>query len=126
MSRIPFGRQARGVLDNLRDATQAEIARTGAKIPLFIPVRFPRSTSDVTEVVRDITGGQTGLTAGDMAHFLQRLLVLLTSCDARRYGEWEQQSWWEFSGAAERSAAYQRFLADRSDPVTRRRSSARD
>ena len=47
-----------------------------------------------------------------MAHFFERLLVLLTSCDARRYGEWEQQSWWDFSGAANRSPAYQRFLAD--------------
>jgi uncharacterized protein with NAD-binding domain and iron-sulfur cluster len=112
MSRIPFGGQAHGVLDNLRDATRAEIARTGAKIPLFIPVRFPRSPSDFTEVLRDSTWGQTGLTAGDMAYFLQRLLVLLTSCDARRYGEWEQQSWWEFSGAADRSTAYQRFLAE--------------
>jgi uncharacterized protein with NAD-binding domain and iron-sulfur cluster len=112
MSRIPFQRQAHGVLDNLRDATEAQLARSDGKAPLLIPVRFPRSTSDIAEILRDITRGATGLTPGDIAHFVQRLLVLLTSCDARRYGEWERQSWWEFSGAAERSPAYQRFLAD--------------
>ena len=81
MSRIPFQRQAHGVLDNLRDATEAQLARSGAQTPLLIPVRFPRSTSDIAEILRDITRGATGLTPGDIAHFLQRLLVLLTSCD---------------------------------------------
>ncbi len=112
MSRIPFQGQGQSVLDNLRDATEAEIARADAPVPLLFPVRFPRSTSDVDEILRDITHGHPGLTADDLAHFSERLLVLLTSCDARRYGEWEQQSWWEFSGAASRSPAYQRFLAD--------------
>jgi len=112
MSRIPFGGQAHGVLDNLRDSTEAEIARTDAKTPLLVPMRFPASTSDIAEMVRDVTQGATGLTPGDMAHFFERLLVLLTSCDARRYGEWENKSWWEFSGAADRSDAYQLFLAD--------------
>ncbi len=112
MSRIPFRGQAQGVLDNLRNATEAEIARTDADVPLLFPVRFPRSTSDVGEILRDITQGDSGLTASDLAHFSERLLVLLTSCDARRYGEWDQQSWWDFSGAANRSPSYQRFLAD--------------
>ncbi len=42
----------------------------------------------------------------------ERLLTLLTSCDERRLEQWEQQSWWEYSGAEQRSAAYQKFLAD--------------
>ena len=37
---------------------------------------------------------------------------MLASCDERRYGQWEHQSWWEFSGAEQRSAAYGKFLAD--------------
>src|SRR6202042_981967 len=40
MSRIPFQRQAHGVLDNLRDATEAQLARSDGKAPVLIPVRF--------------------------------------------------------------------------------------
>jgi len=43
---------------------------------------------------------------------MERLLTLLTSCDERRYGQWELESWWSFSGAERRSAAYRKFLAD--------------
>ena len=43
---------------------------------------------------------------------MERLLTLLTSCDERRYEQWEQQSWWEFVGAERRSVAFQKFLAD--------------
>jgi 15-cis-phytoene desaturase len=112
MRRIPFGGQPDGVFGNLRQATEAEIARQGGKVPLLLPARFPHSISDVTEIIKDVTRGDLGLTVGDTIHFWQRLLVLLTSCEARRFGEWEQQSWWDFSGASSRSEAYQRFLAD--------------
>src|SRR5688500_17877564 len=43
---------------------------------------------------------------------MERLLTLLTSCDERRYGQWEHESWWDFSGAERRSEAYRKFLAD--------------
>jgi uncharacterized protein with NAD-binding domain and iron-sulfur cluster len=112
MRRIPYRGQKAGVFDNLRDATEAEIAMIGGKKPLRMPVHFPRSISDVGEIVSDLTRRDLGLSPADFAHFYERLLVLLTSCEARRFGEWEQQSWWEFSGAANRSPAYQRFLAD--------------
>jgi uncharacterized protein with NAD-binding domain and iron-sulfur cluster len=112
MRRIPYHGQKAGVFDNLRNATEAEIAMAGGKKPLRLPVHFPRSISDVGEIVNDLTRRDLGLSPADFAYFYERLLVLLTSCEARRFGEWEQQSWWEFSGAANRSPAYQRFLAD--------------
>jgi uncharacterized protein with NAD-binding domain and iron-sulfur cluster len=112
MRRIPYAGQADGVLGNLREATAAEIARTGARTPLLLPVRFPHAVSDLAEILHDVFQGDLGLSPADFAYFGERLLVLLSSCEARRYGEWEQQSWWEFSGAASRSPAYQRFLAD--------------
>jgi uncharacterized protein with NAD-binding domain and iron-sulfur cluster len=112
MRRIPFGAQADGVLGNLRQATEAEILQTGGKVPVRLPVRFPRSMADVREIIHDVAQPDWGLSAGDLAHFAGRLLVLLTSCEARRFGEWEQQSWWEFCGAEKRSPGYRRFLAD--------------
>ena len=48
----------------------------------------------------------------DTAWFLDRLLTLLTSCDERRLGEWELQSWWRFVDADHRSKPFQKFLAD--------------
>ena len=122
MSRIPFERQAHGVLDNLRDATQAEIARIRRTDPASYPGVVPAIDLRLhRDGPRDITGGQTVLTAGDTAYFVQRLLVLLTSCDARRYGEWERQSWWGFSGVAGRSACLSTLPCRRPDLITRRR-----
>ncbi len=35
----------------------------------------------------------------------------MTSCDERRYGQWEHVSWWDFVGAESRSNEYQRVAA---------------
>jgi uncharacterized protein with NAD-binding domain and iron-sulfur cluster len=53
-----------------------------------------------------------GIPAKDAAHFVDRLLLLLTSCEERRFAEFENQSWWRFSGAATRGGAYAKYLAD--------------
>src|SRR5690348_4915960 len=92
MRRIPFGGQKNGVLDNLRDATEAEILQTGGKVPIQLPVRFPHTPADIREVVHDMMRPDWGLSVGDLTHFLSRLLVLQTSCEERRFGEWEYQS----------------------------------
>jgi hypothetical protein len=57
-----------------------------------------------------------GLTAKDTMFTVRRpawhgLGVTLES-DERRYGQWEHQSWWEYTGAERRSVAFQKFLAD--------------
>jgi uncharacterized protein with NAD-binding domain and iron-sulfur cluster len=112
MRRIPYGGQADGVFGNLRDATEAEILRGGGNVPLRLPVRFPHSPAELRAIFHDMAQPHLGLSAADIAYFSSRLLVLLTSCKERRFGEWEYQSWWKFSGAEKRSPAYQRFLAD--------------
>ncbi len=112
MRRIPYDGQSDGVLGNLRVATEAEVAREGGRTPLLLPVRFPPSPTHIPTILSHLARAQLGLTPADLAHFVERLLVLLTSCQARRFGQWEHQSWWEFSGASTRSPAYQRFLAD--------------
>ncbi len=110
MGRIPFGDNERGVLDNLRSSTRAEMARAGQR-PLVMPARFPRSVADVRLIVQAMRHSDLGIPVRDMAHFAGRLLRLLTSCDERRYEQWEHESWWEFCGAATRSEAYQKYLA---------------
>ena len=57
------------------------------------------------------SGPITDLTPDDLAFFGARIWQILTSCEQRRLGEYERTSWWEFVGAEQRSASYQKFLA---------------
>ena len=61
MRRIPFRGQAHGVLDNLRDATEAEIARDGRAGTATLSRGLPAFHSDIAEILRDITAGDIGI-----------------------------------------------------------------
>ena len=111
MERIPYPGQAGGVAANLVETTRAEFARAG-KPAIVLPDRFPRSLSDLNACRGLVDAARVGISAAEAAYFAGRLLMLLASCDERRYSEWEHLDWWSFVGAAERSAAYQQFLAD--------------
>ena len=39
-------------------------------------------------------------------------MTLLTSCEERRYEQWEHQSWWQYVGAERRSEPFRKFLAE--------------
>ena len=123
MRRIPYRDQASGVLDNLRNATETEIARSGGLPPLKLPAHFPDSIHDLQLILHTALHPIAQLSPGDYAYFASRLLLLLTSCEERRYEEWDRVSWWDFSGASHRSVAYQKFMAD---GLTRTLVAARD
>jgi uncharacterized protein with NAD-binding domain and iron-sulfur cluster len=110
MRRIPSGSSPNGVFDHLVSSTRAEIARSGAKA-LIVPARFPRSVADLRLLFTDAFLSNLGIPVGDQVFFIQLLLRLLGSCEERRYGEYEYQSWWDFSEATRHSSAYQDFLA---------------
>src|SRR5215204_5063731 len=114
MRRIPFAGNRDGVAGNLVAATRALLAQAGGRNELVGVVHAPGSLEDISAVSRFLLGWatQVGIPAYEHALFVERLLTLLTSCDERRIEQWEQQSWWEFSGADRRSAAYGKFLAD--------------
>ena len=110
MRRIPSGSSPNGVFDHLVSSTRAEIARAGAKA-LIMPARFPQSLEDLRLVFTDAFFNNLGIPLRDQVFFIELLLKLLGSSEDRRYGEYEYQSWWEFSEATDRSTAYQQFLA---------------
>jgi uncharacterized protein with NAD-binding domain and iron-sulfur cluster len=112
MRRIPYRQQANGVLDNLREATEMEIVQSGGLPTVKLPAHFPSSFRDLQLILHAAFHPIAQLSPGDYAHFASRLFVLLTSCQERRYDEWDRVSWWDFSGAARRSVAYQKFMAD--------------
>ncbi len=47
----------------------------------------------------------------EAGYLASRLAVFLTSCEERRYGQWEHVAWWDFIGAASRSEEYQKVAA---------------
>ena len=113
MRRIPYEDQPRGVLDNLVAASRVQIVRDGGS-EIVAPAHFPTTLGELELAFSSLRSFATevGVPLDEQLYFIERLLLLLTSCEARRFGEFEQQSWWEFAGAERRSPAYGRFLAD--------------
>jgi uncharacterized protein with NAD-binding domain and iron-sulfur cluster len=113
MRRIPIEGRPGGVLSNLVPARQVQIARAGGS-EIVSPAHFPASLRDLDLAFRALFSyaADVGVPVPEQLHFADRLLLLLTSCEARRFAEYEKQSWWSFSGAETRSPGYQKFLAD--------------
>jgi uncharacterized protein with NAD-binding domain and iron-sulfur cluster len=113
MKRIPIEGQRDGVFGNLVSATQVQIARDGGS-EILSPAHFPDSLRELDVAFRALFTYATdvGIPVPDQLHFVDLLLLLLTSCEERRFAEYENQSWWSFSGAEGRSPGYQKFLAD--------------
>jgi uncharacterized protein with NAD-binding domain and iron-sulfur cluster len=112
MSRIPL-RGGRTVLDNLTQSTRIMVAREGAPA-LIQPAQFPRSAGEVELDLKMAWAFETqlGLTVGDQVHFSDLMGKLLCACEKRRFKEYENESWWDFSGASSRSEAYGTYMAD--------------
>src|SRR6185503_18475207 len=109
MKRIPFPGNKKGVFDNLVAAPHVLLARTGHD-PIILPDRFPRSFTDL-KLLLDGLKANTGLTSDDKEFFAKKVWQLMTSCFERRENEYERIGWWEYTGANDRSAAYQDLLA---------------
>jgi uncharacterized protein with NAD-binding domain and iron-sulfur cluster len=113
MRRIPYGDRGRTVADNLVTASEVQIASKEGE-ELLAPVHLPRTLGDINKAFRFLFdyAARVKIPPQDAAYFADRLLVLLTSCEERRFAEYENMSWWEFSGAESRGPAYGRYLAD--------------
>src|SRR5580692_8285664 len=112
MRRIPSF-DGRTAADHLVPTTRVGFTQYG-KPTFLIPSQFPRTAGDVGTLLSDALlafGPVIGLSPDELAFFGARFWQILTSCEARRIGEYERVGWWEFIGAETRSAAYQKFLA---------------
>jgi uncharacterized protein with NAD-binding domain and iron-sulfur cluster len=116
MRRIPCEGNANGVWDNLVDTTEMKVERSGGRpdAQLFGLAPDPAAVLTVDGLrafINEELLAQRGVPPQETAYFTERLLVFLTSCDERRYGEWEHTSWWDFVGAESRSQEYQHVIA---------------
>ena len=110
LKRIPYAGNSNGVYDNLVDTTRLEWVSDG-QAPFLTITRFPRSVDDLEVLVRECTHGIPDLEPGEFGYFSARIWQVLTSCRSRRFDEYERIGWWDFIGAASRSAAYKKYLA---------------
>jgi len=112
MKRIPHGGGT--VVDNLTGATRILLAQAGGRNELVAGAHLPESLEDLTVLSRFLLEWMTslGIPAHEHALLVERLLTLLTSCDERRFEQWELESWWSFVDADRRSAPFRKFLAE--------------
>ena len=107
MSRIPYG--TRTVAGNLVESTRILVARAGLP-PIELLARLPQAPDDWALALFDLFSG-IGVPDGEVLYFVDRLLLLMTSCPERRLAEYEGIPWWDFIGASTRSKTYQTLLA---------------
>jgi len=112
MRRIPTG--GGSVADRLTGATRILLAQDGGRNEVIAAAHAPESLDDLAVLSRFLREVMTGLgiPPNEHAWLMDRVLTLLTSCDARRYEQWDAQSWWVYMRAEERSPAFRKFLAD--------------
>src|SRR3954468_23727223 len=115
MRRIPFGNNPNGVHDNLVTADQSKFMRAGDRAdggPFGIGPDY-QQVGNVDQMRRYLMNNLDGSTVPpqELAFFVERILVFLTSCDERRFGQWEFVSWWDFLKAETKSKEYQHVLA---------------
>ncbi|RNL62194.1 FAD-dependent oxidoreductase [Nocardioides marmoriginsengisoli] len=115
MRRTPFGSNPHGVHDNLVAAKGGKFYRGGDRADAFIFGIGPDPQALLTvdglrRFLMENLKGQA-VPPDELVYFVTRLLVFLTSSTERRFGQWENMSWWDFVGAATRSPDYQHVLA---------------
>ena len=111
MKRIPFKGQAGGVFANLVPAAEGQFA--GADFTISVPASLPDTVDEVGKaLLTAVDSIQTDVPPHEVAFFVNRLLVLLTTGDRRRFAELENTDWREFVAADRHSAAYNKYLAD--------------
>lgn len=115
MRRIPFPGNPNGVWDNLEDAPSAFVSVAGENIvaPFGLTPELPQVITP-RDIVETMFGGShiaAQIPPLEVAEFGKRMMVFLTSCDERRYGQWEYVSWLDFVRASGKSEAYRRFLS---------------
>jgi len=109
MRRTPEGGNPNGVWDNLVATTETRLSRAGGEDIITPGPDTQPGTATETLIGGLNLGGR--IPPNELAVFVQRLLVFLTSCDERRYGQWEHVSWLEFIRAKGKSKEYNDVLA---------------
>jgi uncharacterized protein with NAD-binding domain and iron-sulfur cluster len=113
MERIPFGTNRRGVRDNLVSGSRVLFAREGgANIEApFQKIGMAILNPDALRVtIESLLRTIPDLDPVEIANFAIRVLEYATSSQARRDGQYDKVSWYDFTRASRYSSFYQNFL----------------
>ena len=114
MMRIPFSGNPRGVFDNLVAWSGGLLSAAGKRdivLPLAGGRGAPASPEAIVEMVEALAL-DVRIPPRAAAHFADRLAVFFSSCDERRFGEWENVSWSDFVGAERYGHDYKAILSE--------------
>jgi len=119
MRRIPFVGNQQGAWANLVHASAYRLSRSGGP-DLTVPLPFSPSPNPVPytpqSLVETIAAGLREvfrLPPQEAVYFARRILVYMTSCDERRFGQWEHLTWSDFIRADSMSHEYRALFARR-------------
>ncbi|MEA2438637.1 MAG: hypothetical protein QOH76_61 [Thermoleophilaceae bacterium] len=114
LRRIPFAGNQNGVYDNVVVANQVSYARSGGRAEWNVSFSPADPHPWTFEQFRDTLIGSldvgTHVPPHEVAFFVDRLLLFMSSCDARRLRQWERMSWWDYVAAERFSEDYRRLL----------------
>ncbi|MFH8984323.1 hydroxysqualene dehydroxylase [Streptomyces varsoviensis] len=114
LRRIPYAGQPNGVHDNLVQATWNQFARSGGRQAIDVPgTPIGSGTLDPEALIQLIAGlGEElfHLPVWEAALFARKMVILLTSGEERRFGQWEHVNWWKFIEADGKSLDYRRIF----------------
>lgn len=114
MRRIPFAGNANGVWDNLVPAAEARFSRAGADdtiVPVDRHATPWANPDDFRQTTASVIATSMKMPMNDALYFANRLLVFNTSCDDRRFGQWEKLAWRDFLGARDRSQEFRMLMS---------------
>jgi 15-cis-phytoene desaturase len=109
LRRIPYGAHG-SAYDNLQVATRMLLARAGQTEITWL-ARYPTNLADLRAFIMELFT-PFGVPLDELGFFVNRLLQVATSCSERRLSEYENSTWWTFIDAANKSKAYQAYLAE--------------
>src|SRR5581483_1408641 len=107
MRRIPYGASG-NVYENLRIATRVLLARNGETEITWL-ARRPVTLDDLRAFLMSLFT-PLDVPLDETAFFVDRLLLVATSCPERRLAEYENIAWWDFIQAPRMSKQYQAYL----------------
>jgi uncharacterized protein with NAD-binding domain and iron-sulfur cluster len=110
MKRIPYPGNPQGVFDNLVSTNEIGLWEHGGP-SVVLPAHWPTAPRQWRAAIHDVIHAHAGVPFDEAAFFADQLMVILTSCQARRLAVYEGQTWWDFMQADKKSLQFQKFLA---------------
>jgi len=111
MRRIPVPGNGNGVFDHLVDARQELFVFDDGQAYLLPSFDAHGFSEGIRSVITAI-GLASHVPPNEIEYFVRKILVFQTSSDARRVGEWEKVSWWDYVNAEHFSREYQRTFGN--------------